>query len=90
MSGKFPTGRSILIAAALASGCASGSAAKPAIAVTAGATRSVVEQTAVEPAAVADALPATRLAAVICGGNGCAPVQTKSQPKRKFQPLGHG
>jgi hypothetical protein len=29
-------------------------------------------------------------AAVVCGNNGCAPVQTKAPQKRKFQPLGHG
>ena len=28
-------------------------------------------------------------AAVVCGNNGCAPVQTKAPQKRKFQPLGH-
>jgi len=29
-------------------------------------------------------------AAVVCGNNGCAPVQTKAPQRRKFQPLGHG
>lgn len=29
-------------------------------------------------------------AAVVCGGNGCAPVQTSAKHKRKFIPLGHG
>lgn len=31
-----------------------------------------------------------REAAVLCGNNGCLPVQTKAPQKRKFQPLGHG
>ena len=31
-----------------------------------------------------------REAAVVCGGNGCNPVQTKAQKRRKFKPLGHG
>ena len=31
-----------------------------------------------------------REAAVVCGGHGCNPVQTKAQKRRKFQPLGHG
>jgi hypothetical protein len=31
-----------------------------------------------------------RVAAVVCGGNGCAPVQTKVHGRRKFQTLGHG
>ncbi len=29
-------------------------------------------------------------AAIICGGNGCNPVHTKAQKKRKFKTLGHG
>lgn len=29
-------------------------------------------------------------AAIVCGGNGCNPVHTKAQSKRKFQTLGHG
>ena len=29
-------------------------------------------------------------AAVVCGGNGCGPVQTKPQRRRKLLPLGHG
>jgi hypothetical protein len=28
-------------------------------------------------------------AAIICGGMGCAPVQTKQIQRRKFQPLGY-
>ena len=31
-----------------------------------------------------------REAAIVCGGNGCNPVHTKAQQKRKFQTLGHG
>jgi hypothetical protein len=31
-----------------------------------------------------------QLATIICGTNGCGTVQTKHQPKRKFQTLGHG
>jgi hypothetical protein len=31
-----------------------------------------------------------REAAVVCGGNGCGPVQTSAKHKRKFIPLGHG
>jgi hypothetical protein len=32
-----------------------------------------------------------RVATVVCGGNGCAPVQTKAYQKRKqFQAMGHG
>ena len=28
-------------------------------------------------------------AAIICGGTGCAPVQTKQIQRKKFQPLGY-
>jgi hypothetical protein len=28
-------------------------------------------------------------AAVLCGGNGCAPVQTKQAQRKKFHPLGY-
>ena len=32
-----------------------------------------------------------RVATVVCGGNGCVPVQTKAYQKRKqFQAMGHG
>jgi len=31
-----------------------------------------------------------REATMICGNNGCLPVQTKAPQKRKFQTLGHG
>ena len=31
-----------------------------------------------------------REAAIVCGGNGCNPVHTKAEKKRKFQTLGHG
>jgi hypothetical protein len=34
--------------------------------------------------------PQVREAAIICGGNGCNPIQTKAQKRRKFQTLGHG
>jgi hypothetical protein len=30
-----------------------------------------------------------REAAIICGGNGCNPVHTKADKRRKFQPLGY-
>ena len=30
-----------------------------------------------------------REAAIVCGGNGCNTVQTKSQKRRKFKPLGY-
>ena len=44
---------------------------------------------AIAPAKAAAATP-VREAAIVCGGNGCGPVQTKAPQKRKFQPLGHG
>jgi hypothetical protein len=28
-------------------------------------------------------------AAVLCGGNGCAPIQTKQTQRKKFHPLGY-
>jgi hypothetical protein len=28
-------------------------------------------------------------ATILCGGNGCAPVQTKQIQRKKFQPLGY-
>ena len=31
-----------------------------------------------------------REAAIVCGGNGCNPIHTKANKKRKFQTLGHG
>jgi len=31
-----------------------------------------------------------REAAIVCGGNGCAPAQTTAVRKRKLMPLGHG
>ena len=34
--------------------------------------------------------PLVREAAIVCGGNGCNPVHTKAEKKRKFQTLGHG
>jgi len=39
--------------------------------------------------AIAHSAP-VREAAIVCGGNGCTPAQTKVIHKRKFQPLGHG
>jgi hypothetical protein len=29
-------------------------------------------------------------AAIVCGGNGCAPAQTAITKRRRFIPLGHG
>jgi hypothetical protein len=31
-----------------------------------------------------------RVATIVCGGNGCAPVQTKQVKRQKFQTMGHG
>jgi hypothetical protein len=31
-----------------------------------------------------------RVATVLCGSNGCTPVQTKQVQRRKFQTMGHG
>jgi hypothetical protein len=43
------------------------------------------------PADAANASALIRVATVVCGGNGCAPVQTKAYQKRKqFQAMGHG
>ena len=41
--------------------------------------------------AAADTAPAPLLreAAIVCGGNGCNPVHTKADKRRKFQPLGY-
>ena len=33
--------------------------------------------------------PRVREAAIICGGNGCNPVHTRSQKRRQYQPLGY-
>ncbi|MGB7078419.1 MAG: hypothetical protein WBD53_14620 [Xanthobacteraceae bacterium] len=48
--------------------------------------------TASAPAASAAINPSLvrEAAAIICGGNGCNPVHTKAQKKRKFKTLGHG
>lgn len=36
------------------------------------------------------AMPAKRTdAAVICGGNGCNPIHTKSEKRRQYKPLGY-
>ncbi|HEX4043016.1 MAG TPA: hypothetical protein VHY10_15055 [Xanthobacteraceae bacterium] len=43
---------------------------------------------AAAPAAVSQTF--VREAAIVCGGNGCNPIQTKANKKRKFQTLGHG
>ncbi len=55
---------------------------------------SPVDRAAATPAAasahgIADA-KFIREAAIVCGGSGCNPVQTKSQKRRKFNPLGRG
>ena len=31
-----------------------------------------------------------RVATVLCGSNGCTPVQTKQVKRQKFQTMGHG
>ena len=47
--------------------------------------------TASAPAALAVAqAPLVQVAAIVCGGNGCNPIHTKIEKKRKFQTLGHG
>jgi hypothetical protein len=47
--------------------------------------------TAAAPAAAgAPTASLVREAAIICGGNGCNPVPTKTRGKRKFKILGHG
>ena len=33
--------------------------------------------------------PLVEKAAIVCGGNGCAPVETKPRQHRKFMPLGY-
>jgi hypothetical protein len=40
-------------------------------------------------AAPAGGSPLVEKAAIVCGGNGCSPVQTKPHGKRKFMPLGY-
>ena len=40
------------------------------------------------PSSIA-ASPLQHEAAIICGGNGCNPVHTKADKRRKFQPLGY-
>jgi hypothetical protein len=43
------------------------------------------------PATAPAAAAPIRLATVVCGGNGCVPIQTKQiQKPRKFKALGHG
>lgn len=46
--------------------------------------------TAAAPGSPALTASFVREAAIVCGGNGCNPVHTRSQKKRKFQTLGHG
>ncbi|HEX4040787.1 MAG TPA: hypothetical protein VHY10_03730 [Xanthobacteraceae bacterium] len=46
--------------------------------------------TTAAPASAALSQSFVREAAIVCGGNGCNPVQTKANKKRKFQTLGHG
>lgn len=44
--------------------------------------------TAATPSLAGAASPAlVREAAIVCGGNGCNPVHTKSQKRQKFKPL---
>ena len=40
-------------------------------------------------AAPSDGASLVEKAAIVCGGMGCAPVQTKQIQRRKFQPLGY-
>lgn len=51
---------------------------------TASAPPAPAASAAINPSLVREA------AAIICGGNGCNPVHTKAQKKRKFKSLGHG
>jgi len=47
---------------------------------------------AMPPAALSSAPARSALiheAAVLCGGNGCTPVQTKQTQRKKFHPLGY-
>lgn len=67
-----------------------------ALAVTAMCSAGPIADRAEARTAAAPAAPATiksalvREAAIVCGGNGCNPVHTKAEQKRKFQTLGHG
>jgi hypothetical protein len=50
----------------------------------------VADRTAAMPlAAPASGASLVEKAAIVCGGNGCAPVQTKQIQRHKFQPLGY-
>jgi hypothetical protein len=50
----------------------------------------VADRTAAMPlTAPASGAPLVEKAAIVCGGMGCAPVQTKQIQRRKFQPLGY-
>jgi hypothetical protein len=42
------------------------------------------------PASATASPSLVREAAIVCGGNGCNPIHTKANKKRKFQTLGHG
>ena len=39
--------------------------------------------------AAMDASPLVHEAAIVCGGNGCNPIHTKPEQRRKFRPLGY-
>jgi hypothetical protein len=45
---------------------------------------------ATEPAGLATQSATLRVATVLCGSNGCTPVQTKQVKRQKFQTMGHG
>jgi|HubBroStandDraft_6_1064221.scaffolds.fasta_scaffold2527216_2 hypothetical protein len=48
------------------------------------------DRTAAMPlAAPPNGMALVEKAAIICGGNGCAPVQIKQIQRKKFQPLGY-
>lgn len=51
------------------------------------ATQAVADAVAM-PSTVAIS-PFVHEAAIICGGNGCNPVHTKSDKRRQFKPLGY-
>jgi hypothetical protein len=49
----------------------------------------LADRTAAMPLAPVSVTTLVEKAAIICGGNGCAPVQTKQTQHHKFQPLGY-
>ena len=59
----------------------------PALAIAACLAGSPVSEPAGQATQSATAL---RVATVLCGSNGCAPVETKQVKRRKFQTMGHG